>query len=245
METFGTIKTKIIKQLTEAYIDKDKEQINSFLKLIKENKDFLEVYNLYDIVEEKYFDDTEVAKLYVEEISKILNGKDVNLHTRLRIVGNVLSETVAKKNNLYDALDQLLGTDNIRNIDTKIVAKKRVVEFLTTKKIEPETEKVNNFTMNETLLSTVLINDFNSKFTDLMEDEDKNELKIIMALTSKEINKKINESKENIREKINLLKEENSSTDVGTKLDAVNDRINEMDNSRLSYYKITQLEKDL
>lgn len=245
MGTFGTIKTKIIKQLTEAYIEKDKEQINSLIKIIKENKEFLEVYNLYDIVEEKYFDDKEVANLYVEEVSKILKNKGPELQRVISIVDGVLNESTIKENNLYDALDQLLGSDNIRNIDKKIVAKRNVVEFLTTKKVDIPTEKVDNFTLNETLLSTVLINDFNSKFNDLLEEEDKEELKVIMLLSSEEISEKINESKENIREKINILKEENTSTDVGTKLNAVNDRINEMDNSRLSYYKITQLEKDL
>lgn len=245
MERFGTIKTKVLKQLTEAYIKKNKKQISSIIKLIKEDKSFLEIYKLYDIVEEKYFDDKEVAKLYVEEISKLLNGKESSLNHTCKKFDSVLTEAINENNKLYDALDHLLGSDNIINIDKKIIAKKEIVSYLTTNKPEVELTKVENFTVNETLLSTILTNNFNSKYEDILDEEDKKELKEIMDLSYTELNEKINEVKASIDEKISVLEEQDKTNTITEKLNAVRNRINEMDSSRLSYYKMKQLEKDL
>jgi hypothetical protein len=245
METFGNVKSRILKQLTEAYIAKDKKLISSIINLIKENSTFFEVYKIYDIVEEKQFDDKDIALTYVNEVSELLEGKSAILKKQYKKFNGILIESKTEKNKLYDALDHLLDTNNIRNIDKKIIAKKTIVEFLTKKEPVQENLKVENFTSNEALLTTVLINNFNSKFSSLLEDEDKEKLKEIMTFSFDEIKEKIEESKNNIREKLKILSEENNTLEVNNKLQAVANRIEEMDDSRLSYYKITQLEKDL
>lgn len=245
MESFGKIKTKILKQLTEAYVVKDGKQISRIIKLIKENKDFLDLYNFYDDVEEKYFDDVEVAKLYVEGISDLLSEKSKNTQKTCQKFESILTEGEANGNELYDALDQLLGVNNIRNLDKKLVAKKNVVKFLTTEKTKVEEAKSDNFTVNEALLSTILLNNFNSKFNEVLSEEDKKEFKEIVSLTSDDVKNKIDELKENLNKKIENLLTENKDISLKTKLTEVKQRVDKMDYSRLSYYKIKQLEKDL
>lgn len=245
MKSFGNIKTRILKQLTEAYVAKDGKQISKILKLIKENKDFLDLYNFYDDVEEKYFDDVEVAKLYVEEISNLLSQKSKNIQETCQKFESILTENEANGNELYDALDQLLGTNNIRNLDKKLVAKKKVVNFLTTEKTNVEEVKSDNYTLNESLLSTILISNFNSKYADVLSEEDKKEFKEIVSLTNEEVEEKINDLRESLNEKIDTLLTENKDVGLKTKLTEVKQRVDEMDYSRLSYYKIKQLEKDL
>jgi len=245
MKSFGKIKTKILMQLTEAYVAKDGKKISEILKLIKENKDFLELYNFYDDVEEKYFDDVEVAKLYVEEISNLLSEKSINIQETCQKLESILTENEANENELYDALDQLLDVKNIRNLDKKLVAKKKVVDFLTTEKINVDEVKSNNYTLNEALLSTILINNFNNKYADVLSEDDKKEFKEIVSLTNKEVEENINILRETLKEKIENLLTENKDNNIKTKLEEVKQRVDEMDYSRLSYYKIKQLEKDL
>lgn len=69
MKNFGKIKTKILKKLVESYSTQKKSEIKNILNFIKENKDFKEMYLLYEDLENKYFDDKEIARLYVEELS--------------------------------------------------------------------------------------------------------------------------------------------------------------------------------
>lgn len=245
MDTFGTIKNKILKQLTEAYIAKDRKQISKIINLLKENKNFLELYKFYDEVEEKYFEDVELAKIYVEAISEFMSDKSKYIRETCEKFENVLTESVGEINELYDALDQLLVSTNLRNVDKKIVARNKVVNYLTTEKPKEEENKVEKYTMNEALLSTILINNFNSKYNALLSEEDKKELKQIMEMSIEDIENSIQQIKENIEEKIEVLLNENQSLDLKVKLNEVKKRIDKMDNSRLSYYKMKQLEKDL
>ena len=75
MTNFGTLKTKMLSKLTEAYTKQNKAEMKDILNTIKENKDFKEMYLFYEEIENKYFDDKEIAKLYVEEIQSVLKNK--------------------------------------------------------------------------------------------------------------------------------------------------------------------------
>ena len=79
MNKIGVIKTKILKKLTESYSSQNKTEMKSILSTIKENKEFKEMYLFYEEIENKYFEDKEVAKLYVEELNSILKSKSSNL----------------------------------------------------------------------------------------------------------------------------------------------------------------------
>jgi hypothetical protein len=66
MSKIGIIKSKLIKKLTESYGEKNKTELKSILKSITENKKFKEMYLFYEEMENKYIEDKETAKLYVE-----------------------------------------------------------------------------------------------------------------------------------------------------------------------------------
>ncbi len=79
MSKFGVLKTKILKKLTESYSNQNKTEMKEILKMIKENKDFKELYLFYEEIENKYFEDRDTAKLYVEELNSILKNKSKNI----------------------------------------------------------------------------------------------------------------------------------------------------------------------
>jgi hypothetical protein len=65
MKNFGTLKSKILVKLTEAYENKNMSEVKDILKSIK-NKKFGELYLFYEDVESKYyFDDKSTATLFV------------------------------------------------------------------------------------------------------------------------------------------------------------------------------------
>ena len=69
MNKFGAIKTKLLSKLTESYAKENKAEIKDILTTIKENKEFKEMYLFYEEIENKYIDDKETAKLYVEGLN--------------------------------------------------------------------------------------------------------------------------------------------------------------------------------
>ena len=81
MKKFGVIKTKILNKLTESYANENKAEIKDILTIIKENKDFKEMYLFYEEIENKYIDDKETAKLYVEGVITILKQQMDDLST--------------------------------------------------------------------------------------------------------------------------------------------------------------------
>ena len=117
MNKFGQIKCKLLSKLTESYRKDNKTEIKNILSLIKENKDLKELYLLYEDIENKYFKDKEVAKYYVEELSKSLNGKVKSLSSILKKLDESIGLVETNYVAVYDYVDCLLEEDSLLNID--------------------------------------------------------------------------------------------------------------------------------
>lgn len=245
MNNFGKIKTKILRKLMESYSSKNKSEMKSILKIIKENKEFKEMYLFYEEIEEKYFEDKEVAKLYVEELNNILKHKSKNIYEFCKTLNEKLGEDDIEENELYSTIDQLLEDDNLGNLDKKIIAKKKLIEHLTTKKEIKESKENNTYTANENLLHAVLANNFNVLYSNNLSEEQKKELKNILSLTEEELENKTNELKESILSKVSTLLNESNDEELNVKLTKVEDEVKEMLLTKYNYFRLTQLNDGL
>jgi hypothetical protein len=245
MNNFGKIKSKLLKKITEAYAEGElKNNTKNLIKVVKKNKDFKEMYMFYEEIENKYFDDKETAKLYVEEIGNILKQKATKVKDFCEVINMSVHSTQIDENELYDSIDQLLEEDSLKNIDKKVVAKKKLVEHLTTKK-EIKESKNETYTPNENLLHAVLANNFNVLYTNNLNEQQQEELKTILSISNEELVSKTTELKESILSKVGSLLSESNDTDLTTKLSKVKDEVQEMDLSKYNYYRLTQLKNGL
>jgi hypothetical protein len=245
MNNFGKIKSKLLKKITEAYEQGElKNNTKNLIKVVKKNKDFKEMYMFYEEIENKYFDDKEVAKLYVEEIGTILKQKATNVKKFCEVINMSVHDTQIDENELYDSIDQLLEADSLKNLDKKVIAKKKLVEHLTTKKDIKESEQ-GTYTANENLLHAVLTNNFNVLYMNNMNEEQKEELKSILSISNEDLISKTNELKESITDKVGSLLNESSDEDFKGKLKKVKDEVDGMDLSKYNYYRLTQLKNGL
>jgi hypothetical protein len=246
MNNFGKIKTKILKKLTESYSSQNKNEIKNILKLIKENKEFKDLYLFYEEIENKYISDKETAKLYVEGLSTLLNQSMSNsdLTNFCESLNESLVSVESVTNELYESLDVLSEKDTLSNIEKKVVAKKSLVEHLTTKKQIEETKNTTH-TSNENLLHTVLTNNFNVLFDNTLNEEQKSELKNILSLSNDELEIKTSELREGILNKVETLLSESTNDEFNDKLNQVKGEIMEMELSKYNYYKLTQLKEGL
>ncbi len=246
MSKVGIIKSKLIKKLTESYGNKNKSELKDIIKTIVENKKFKELYLFYEEMENKYIEDKETAKLYIEGLETMLNSQSTvteisdfctNLDKKL---GDIEVET----NELYESLDQLFTRDSLSNIENKVMARKKLVEHLTKKKETPN-KQAEPFTVNESLLYGVLANNFNVLYSNTLNEEQKEEFKNIMSLSNDEIETKTAELKENINSKIESILTESTDKEFNDKLNKVKEEVNGKEASRLNYFRLVELRNGL
>jgi len=244
MNSFGKIKTKILGKLTESYSSKNKTEMKKILKTIKENEDFKDMYLFYEEVENKYFDDKDVAKLFVEELSSVLKVKSKKIKDFCKSLNETLKDVDVQDNDLYSVLDQLSEEDTLNNLDKKVIAKKKLYEHLITKKEIKESDKVLH-TQNENLLHAVLVNNFNVLYNNNLSEEQKQTLKDILSIPTNDLEYKTNELKESLIKKIDSLLIESSDEEMKSKLSNVKDEVNSKKSSRINYYRLVELKNGL
>jgi hypothetical protein len=198
----------------------------------------------YEEIENKYFDDKEVARLYVEEIGNILKQKASKVKDFCEVINMSVYNAQIDENELYDSIDQLLEEDSLKNIDKKVVAKKKLVEHLTKKK-EIKESQLDTYTSNENLLHAVLANNFNVLYTNNLNEEQQEELKTILSISNEDLVSKTTELKESILNRVGSLLSESDDNDLITKLSKVKGEVQEMDLSKYNYYRLTQLKNGL
>ena len=244
MNKFGVIKTKLLNKLTESYTNENKGEIKNILTTIKENKNFKEMYLFYEEIENKYIDDKETAKLYVEGVINILKQQMDDLTTFCTSLNKMINVEAINENEIYNSLDILIEKDSLSNIEKKVNAKKNLVNHLTTKK-EIKESKDSTLIPNENLLNAVLTNNFNALYSNTLSEQQKEELKNILSLSQEELLTKTTELKESIVSQVSTLLSESNETDLINKLNAVKDEVNQMFPSRYNYYRLNELKNGL
>jgi len=244
MNKFGVIKTKLLNKLTESYTNENKGEIKNILTTIKENKNFKEMYLFYEEIENKYIDDKETAKLYVEGVINILKQQMDDLTTFCTSLNKMINVETINENEIYNSLDILIEKDSLSNIEKKVNAKKNLVNHLTTKK-EIKESKDSTLIPNENLLNAVLTNNFNALYSNTLSESQKEELKNILSIPYDEIIIKTTELKESIVSQVSTLLSESNETDLINKLNAVKDEVNQMFPSRYNYYRLNELKNGL
>lgn len=244
MNKFGIIKTKILNKLTESYKKEDKSEMKDILKTIKENKEFKEMYLFYEEIENKYIEDKETAKLFVEGVESMINQQKNGLLEFCQSLDKKLGDIEITKNELYESLDQLMVKDSLSNIENKINAKKYLYDYLTKKKDNKEINK-EVYTVNENLLTSVLANNFNVLYGNTLNEEQQTTLKNILSLSQDDLLTKTEELKEGILNKVDTLLNESTDLEFKNKLESVKKEVNEMSPSKYNYYRLSELKNGL
>jgi len=247
MNKFGALKSKLLNKLTESYANENKTEIKNILTTIKENKDFKEMYLFYEEIENKYIEDKETAKLYVEGLNTYFGqpiGNWDSLNMFCESLNTKLGEVEIETKELYESLDMLSEKDSLSNIEKKVIAKKKLVEHLTTKK-EIKESKDSTIVPNETLLQAVLTNNFNVLYSNTLSESQKEELKNILSISHDDLITKSNELQESIINQVSTLLSESNDSDLTTKLNKVKDEVSQMTTSKYNYYRLTELKNGL
>lgn len=245
MNNFGKLKDKILKRLTESYSKNEKTELKKILNLIKKDKEFKELYLFYEGIENIELSLPGSAELYVESIEKILTEKNLLINSTYKKINKYVSDIEIEDNELYESLDILSQKTTLSNLDKKVLSKRKLIEHLTKKKENTNLTESKIFSENETLLMTVLSNNFNILYNNTLNESDKEKLKDILSISNDDLAIKISELKETIFKDVENILSESVDKDLISKLDSVKNEVKSMEVNKYNYYRMLQLKDGL
>ena len=210
--------------LTEGLIRKDaahKALFKKFLKTIKENKTLKMQFDVYSNIEGKVDTDVNNASLYVEENIKLLQSlgsKEIlKANTALMKLaeGKIDGITInypAEKKELHENISKLIFTKkNPKTIDSIVESKVQLVSHILNNTIAEET--VSEGVVPNGVLSSLYVNKFNEKYSDLSEGDKK----LFNALLETDVEKQAVLYSDLVRECVTLVNKNLEGTESNVK----------------------------
>ncbi len=217
MQNFGKIKNAFNNLLIEAVVrkdPKDKQIFGSYVKAIKENKVLRTQFLIYNNIENKVEENEFKANLFLQENLKLLNqfSKEqiLEANTKLASKINDIPEVIENKE-LYENITTLIFTERLsENIDAVVNATTNIIQFIKENKAKEIVEAIE---LPTSMLTSIMVEKYNSKYSDINETE----LKIIKSLIESSDEVKKNVYGETVRECIDLINEKLVEASIETK----------------------------
>jgi len=243
MKKFGQIKSNIENLLANSYgKDSFKSNIKEFKKQVLSNKQISEIYYIYDDLSSEKGLSSDIVSDYVneslEKLSNLINKNENKINSLMEWIDGILSENVE---NQYSDIDYVIYDNKITNLEKVLESKKNIKKVISTKKQNTVTE---SFNIPLSSMLKIATNTFNSEYSTISE-EDRNELKSLLSMDKKEIQKEFNSLKESVISKLENRLNESNDTEMVSKVSLTINKINESKADLVSLYKLKQLEQGL
>lgn len=237
MNTFGTIKTKIEKASIGLYGKPEfKTYISQLKTMVLENKDLSELYYIYDDLSKKKGLSNDIATDYINESIEYSQILIENNKSSLKNVDEWISSIVKKSVNNYKDIDVTIYNKSIKNLETVLESKKRIINTIISEDKKEIKESIN------LPLKTMLrvANDrLNKELSNISETERK-ELIGLSSLSDKAIKLEIDTLKENVISNLKTSLNESKENDLK---DTIENTIKKISESKYDKYNLYQLRK--
>jgi hypothetical protein len=228
MENFGNIKDTFKKIILESVIKKDnngKKLFSTFLKNLKENKTLKNQFLIYKNLESKKFEDKLEAKEYIKEninLLKKINNEEIEKSNSYLLKLLKGKEIVKENNEFYKNIIYLSNVKkNPSNIDKINESMNKLINHMTT--IKEEDSKIDVVDVPPSVLTKLMVNKFNEKYSDINESDKKLIKTVLNDKTNKThtFNKIVRECIDSVDKKLN----ENVDLELKDKLLKVKDKL--------------------
>ena len=237
MNTFGTIKTKIEKASIGLYGKPEFKTYMSQLKtMVLENKDLSELYYIYDNLSKKKGLSNDIATDYINESIEYSQILIENNERSLKNVDEWISSIVKKSVNNYKDIDVTIYNKSIKNLETVLESKKRIINTIISEDKVKIKESIN------LPLKTMLrvANDRLNKELSNISESEKKELIELSSLSDKSIKLEIDTLKENVISNLKTSLNESKEKDLK---DTIENTIKKISESKYDKYNLYQLRK--
>ena len=237
MNTFGTIKTKIEKASIGLYGKPEFKVYMSQLKtMVLENKDLSELYYIYDDLSKKKGLSNDIATDYINESIEYSQILIENNKGSLKNVDEWISSIVKKSVNNYKDIDVTIYNKSIKNLETVLESKKRIINTMISEDKLKIKESIN------LPLKTMLrvANDRLNKELSNISDAERKELIELSSLSDKSIKLEIDTLKERVISNLKTSLNESKENDLK---DTIENTIKKISESKYDKYNLYQLRK--
>ena len=237
MNTFGTIKTKIEKASIGLYGKPEFKTYMSQLKtMVLENKDLSELYYIYDNLSKKKGLSNDIATDYINESIEYSQILIENNERSLKNVDEWISSIVKKSVNNYKDIDITIYNKSIKNLETVLESKKRIINTIISEDKKEIKESIN------LPLKTMLrvANDRLNKELSNINETERKELIELSSLSDKSIKLEIDTLKENVISNLKTSLNESKEKDLK---DTIENTIKKISESKYDKYNLYQLRK--
>lgn len=237
MNTFGTIKTKIEKASIGLYGKPEFKTYMSQLKtMVLENKDLSELYYIYDDLSKKKGLSNDIATDYINESIEYSQILIENNKGSLKNVDEWISSIVKKSVNNYKDIDVTIYNKSIKNLETVLESKKRIINTIIS---EDKLEIKESINLPLKTMLRVANDRLNKELSNISESERK-ELIELSSLSDKSIKLEIDTLKENVISNLKTSLNESKENDLK---DTIENTIKKISESKYDKYNLYQLRK--
>jgi hypothetical protein len=242
MNTFGTIKTKIEKASIGLYGKPEfKTYISQLKTMVLENKDLSELYYIYDDLSKKKGLSNDIATDYINESIEYSQILIENNERSLKNVDEWISSIVKKSVNNYKDIDVTIYNKSIKNLETVLESKKRIINTIISED-KVEIKESINLPLNTML--RVANDRLNKELSNISESERK-ELIDLSSLSDKAIKLEIDTLKENVISNLKTSLNESKENDLKDTIENTIKKISESKYDKYNLYKLRKLNQGL
>ena len=242
MNTFGTIKTKIEKASIGLYGKPEFKTYMSQLKtMVLENKDLSELYYIYDDLSKKKGLSNDIATDYINESIEYSQILIENNERSLKNVDEWISSIVKKSVNNYKDIDVTIYNKSIKNLETVLESKKRIINTIIS---EDKLEIKESINLPLKTMLRVANDRLNKELSNINETERK-ELIELSSLSDKDIILEINTLKENVISNLKVSLNESKENDLKDTIENTIKKISESKYDKYNLYKLRKLNQGL
>jgi hypothetical protein len=233
--TFGQIKTIIENQLIESYTDgkEFKQSLKEFKEDVLNNKNISKLYSLYTDLSTPQGLSEQDAYEFIKE------GIDLIQKTLPKV--NLPKGNIKESKNNYKSIDELVYVDGKRiDLNDRLQNKKELVKILT----QPKNQIKES--VNIPLSSMVKVaNQSLKNYIETLDESSKKELMEIINEDTKSLKIKFESLKKDATIKLNNLIENESDSDIKSKISETVTKVNNEKFDQVSYLKLKQLVESL
>ena len=246
MKGFSNYKQSLDSILENSFKQKKefKKNLSVIMGALKYSKTLKEFFTLYNEIENKNYNNLKDGENFLNEATTHLKNKKADLLKVKPLLDNIITKrkklVETKTNKIYENIDKIVFSNDIKNIDSVIESKKTLTESMVNRKSLVETKPI-----DPKILSMVINKNYKKEYENSLTESQQNILKNTLLMSEDTLEKEFTDIKDIALSRINKLISESTDDTLSAKLVQTKDKIKTFSPTKISYIRVRGLLEDL
>ena len=226
MKGFSNYKQSLDSILENSFKQKKefKKNLSVIMGALKYSKTLKEFFTLYNEIENKNYNNLKDGENFLNEATTHLKNKKADLLKVKPLLDKIITKrkklVETKTNKIYENIDKIVFSNDIKNIDSVIESKKTLTESMVNRKSLVETKPI-----DPKILSMVINKNYKKEYENSLTESQQNILKNTLLMSENTLEKEFTNIKDIALSRINKLISESTDDTLSAKLVQTKDKI--------------------